>query len=149
MFVAKDYDWAVIDTPPSLGLLSVNALTAADVALPVSSPTGYSARMTDALLDSIAQVQSYLRPDLTVAGVLLTMIDKTDPIHTARAAEIRAALRDDPGVLDIEIPYWRTIARAVETGSDFTASLHPAPAQRAAGLYDAIATLLVEKADRG
>lgn len=140
------YDIVLIDTPPSLGLLSISALTAADTAQVVGTPTGLSNRMADALLDSIDQVRSYLRPDLTVMPILLTQIDARDPIHVARAAEIRRALAGNPGVLDIEIPLWRTIARAVETGSDLTASMAPA-SRKAAALYDALAEALLPSAD--
>ncbi len=140
--LAGSYDAVIIDTPPSLGLLSVSALVAADIVLPVTAPSGYSARMTGALLDSIEQVRAYLRPDLRVPGVLLSMVDPRDPIAADRAAEIRAALAEEPGMLPVEIPRWRTISRSTETGTGLADSGLPS-ARRAAELYDRLAQLLV------
>jgi len=91
-------DFVIIDTPPSLGLLTVNALTAADgVIIPLE--TQYLAmRGLSLLLKIIRKVQKRANPDLKVIGVLPTMFDRT--IHSREVIEeMREALGDHIPVL--------------------------------------------------
>ena len=70
--VAADYDWILIDTPPSLGVLTQNALTAADFVL---IPTLAEARATNAILDLLELVQLLKGESFDAYGVLLTRVD--------------------------------------------------------------------------
>ena len=70
------YDYILIDTPPSLGLLTLNALTAADSVLIPIQCEYYALEGLSQLLSTIQLVQRGLNPDLQVEGVLLTMYDK-------------------------------------------------------------------------
>lgn len=85
----EDYDIIVIDTPPSLGILSVNSLVAADkVVIPIQCEY-YALEGLSQLLNVIHLVQSQLNPDLQVAGVVLTMYD----IRTKLSAEVAEEVR--------------------------------------------------------
>jgi chromosome partitioning protein len=69
------YDYILLDTPPSLGLLTVNALTAADSVLIPIQCEYYALEGLSQLLNTVHLVQQKLNPDLRVEGVLLTMFD--------------------------------------------------------------------------
>jgi chromosome partitioning protein len=85
--VADDYDWVFIDTPPSLGLLTVNALTAADqVIVPVQCEY-LSMRGLLQLQNTLSMIRENLNPDVQIAGILPTMVD-TRTLHAREALEI-------------------------------------------------------------
>ena len=85
--VADDYDWIFIDTPPSLGLLTVNALTAADqVIVPVQCEY-LSMRGLLQLQNTLSMIRENLNPDVQIAGILPTMVD-TRTLHAREALEI-------------------------------------------------------------
>ena len=71
----NDYDFIIIDCPPSLGLLTINALTAADSTLIPVQCEYYALEGLTQLLNTIRIVQKRLNPDLAIEGVLLTMLD--------------------------------------------------------------------------
>lgn len=73
--VRDGYDWIVIDCPPSLGLLTVNALTAADAVLVPLQAEYYAMEGLGELLRTIAAVQRGLNPDLRREGIVITMSD--------------------------------------------------------------------------
>ena len=73
--VKDDYDFIIIDCPPSLGLLTINALTAADSALIPVQCEYYALEGLTQLLNTIRIVQKRLNPNLAIEGVLLTMLD--------------------------------------------------------------------------
>jgi chromosome partitioning protein len=70
------YDYIVIDTPPSLGLLTLNALTAADSVLIPIQCEYYALEGLSQLLSTVQLVQRSLNPELRLEGVLLTMYDR-------------------------------------------------------------------------
>jgi len=73
--VRKKYDYIIIDCPPSLGLITLNALTAADaVVIPVQAEY-YALEGLGQLLNTISIVRRHLNPTLDIEGVLLTMFD--------------------------------------------------------------------------
>lgn len=85
--VSDDYDWMFIDTPPSLGLLTVNALTAADqVIVPVQCEY-LSMRGLLQLQNTLSMIRENLNPDVQIAGILPTMVD-TRTLHAKEALEI-------------------------------------------------------------
>jgi chromosome partitioning protein len=73
--VRDDYSYVIVDCPPSLGLLTVNSLTAADSVLIPIQCEYYALEGLGQLLNTIRLVQKNLNPDLTIEGVLLTMYD--------------------------------------------------------------------------
>jgi chromosome partitioning protein len=85
--VDGDYDWVFVDTPPSLGLLTVNALTAADqVIVPVQCEY-LSMRGLLQLQNTLSMIRENLNPDVQIAGILPTMVD-TRTLHAKEALEI-------------------------------------------------------------
>ena len=85
--VADDYDFVCIDTPPSLGLLTINALTAATkVIVPVQCEY-LSMRGLVQLQNTLEMIRENLNPDVQIEGILPTMLD-TRTIHAKEAVEI-------------------------------------------------------------
>jgi chromosome partitioning protein len=83
----EHYDFICIDTPPSLGLLTINALTAADkVIVPVQCEY-LSMRGLIQLQNTLSMIQENLNPDVAIAGILPTMVD-TRTLHAKEAIEI-------------------------------------------------------------
>lgn len=74
--IRAEYDYIIIDGPPSLGLLTINSLVAADeVLIPIQSEY-FALEGLGQLLDTIALVQSNLKPELGIMGAVITMFDK-------------------------------------------------------------------------
>lgn len=109
------YDYALIDCMPSLGMLTINALTAADsVIVPVQAQY-LAAKGLEQLMRTIARVRRQINPHLTVDGILLTMVDG----RTALAKEVGQQLRRNYGsrVFASEIPRSVRVAEISATGT--------------------------------
>lgn len=92
--VRDSYDYIIIDCPPSLGLLTVNALNAADSFL-VPMQTEYLAMEGLAqLLNTVRLIKTSLNPRLEMEGILLTMFDGRASLHKQVCAEIRKHFED-------------------------------------------------------
>jgi chromosome partitioning protein len=87
--VASDYDYLFIDTPPSLGLLTINALTAADTVLIPLQTEYYALEGLTQLLNTMQLVQKYFNSRLLLEGVLLTMYDSRLNLANSVSAEVR------------------------------------------------------------
>lgn len=74
--IADSYDYVVIDTPPTLGLITVNALVASDYLIVPIQPSYFALEGTDDLLDTVEKVRARPNPNLKVMGVLITLLDK-------------------------------------------------------------------------
>jgi chromosome partitioning protein len=86
--VNNDYDVILIDCPPSLGILTVNALDAAThVILPVQAEY-YALEGLSQLLETMQKVKKSLNPNLEILGVLMTMVDKRNSLSDAVSAEV-------------------------------------------------------------
>lgn len=89
----QDYDCIIIDCMPSLGMLTINALAAADsVLIPVQAQY-LPAKGLEQLLQTVAKVRRQINPKLRIDGILLTMVDS----RTNYAREVSALLRDTYG----------------------------------------------------
>ncbi|MGC9314020.1 MAG: ParA family protein [bacterium] len=92
--VEKDYDYIIIDCPPSLGLLTLNSLIAADTVLIPIQCEYYALEGLGQLLTTLRLVQRELNPELKVEGVLLTMFDKRLNLSKQVADEARSYFGD-------------------------------------------------------
>ncbi|MGI8660615.1 MAG: ParA family protein [Thermoleophilaceae bacterium] len=105
---AKQYDVILIDCPPSLGLLTVNALVAADHALMSSEAEYFSLQGVEQALEVIELAKDSLNPDLEWLGVLLNIAD----MRTVHAREAHVQLKQRFGKLVFETPIRRSVAYA-------------------------------------
>ncbi|MBI2215109.1 MAG: ParA family protein [Acidobacteria bacterium] len=88
--IARDeYDFILIDCPPSLGLLTVNALTAADVVVVPLQAEYYALEGVSQLVDTVDRVRETLNPELEIGGIILTMFDERVNLSRQVADEIR------------------------------------------------------------
>lgn len=87
--VLSDFDFVLIDCPPSLGLLTVNALTACDGLLIPIQCEYYALEGLSKLLDSIRLVRTHLNPGLEVFGVVMTMFDARTKLSAQVVDEVR------------------------------------------------------------
>jgi chromosome partitioning protein len=88
------YNYVLIDTPPSLGILTLNALVASDSVLVPMQCEYYALEGLSALLGTINKVKSMLRPELEIEGLLLTMFDARNRLSHEIAEEIRSHFPD-------------------------------------------------------
>lgn len=138
--VRDRYDVILIDCPPSLGLLTVNALTAAEACLIPVQCEYYALEGLTQLVETIGLVRRHLNPGLRIAGVLLTMVDPRTKLSDQVGAEVRRHFADL--VFSAEIPRSVRLAEAPSYGQPVSAY---APSSRGAAAY---AELAVEVAER-
>lgn len=108
--IARDYDFVLIDCPPSLGLLTLNTLAAADSVLIPIQCEYYALEGLSQLLNTIRLVQQSLNPGLVIEGVLLTMYDQR--LSLSRQVATEAKKYFGPRVFETVIPRNVSIAEA-------------------------------------
>ncbi|HYH91581.1 MAG TPA: AAA family ATPase [Candidatus Saccharimonadales bacterium] len=128
--IADRYDVILIDSPPSLGLLTVNALTAADAVLIPLQCEYYALEGLTQLLATIDLVRDHLNPTLALNGVVLTMSDGRTNLSADVAAEVRQHL--GTAVYDTVIPRSVRLSEAPSHGLPITTY---APTSRGAAAY--------------
>jgi chromosome partitioning protein len=96
------YDYILIDCPPALGLLTVNALAAAAQVLVPLQAEYYALEGLSHLLRTVERVRANLNPDLEVEGIVLTMVDRRNNLATAVEEDVREVMGDK--VYDTTIP---------------------------------------------
>jgi chromosome partitioning protein len=87
--IEDQYDFIIIDCPPSLGILTLNALTAANSLLVPIQCEYYALEGVTELFDTLARIRRSLNPSLTIEGLLLTMYDERTNLSAAVAADLR------------------------------------------------------------
>ena len=92
--VRDAYDYIIIDTPPSLGLLTLNALTAADSFLVPIQCEYYALEGLSQLLSTIKIVQKNLNPKLEMEGILMTMFDNRTNLANQVVADVKENFKD-------------------------------------------------------
>jgi chromosome partitioning protein len=131
------YDYLFVDCPPSLGLLTVNALTAADAVLVPLQCEYYALEGLSQLIATVHLVRDHLNPSLAVNGVVLTMFDVRTNLSADVANEVRRHLPD--AVYDTVVPRSVRLAEAPSHGRPIA---QYAPDSRGAAAYRALATEL-------
>jgi chromosome partitioning protein len=131
------YDVVFIDCPPSLGILTINGLTAAhEVLIPLQCES-LSARGVGQLLETIADVRSYTNADLGVAGVVATMYDG----RTRLAQDVLASVSESLGLEVLQPPVPKSVRVAEAPGANRSVLEH-APRSGAAEAYRALAATI-------
>jgi len=133
--IAPDYDYILVDCPPSLGLLTVNALTAADSVLVPLQCEYYALEGLTQLLATLDLVRDHLNPGLAVKGVVLTMYDARTNLSADVAAEVRRHLGER--VFDTVIPRSVRLSEAPSHGLPIS---RYSPDSTGAVAYAALAT---------
>ncbi len=87
--IKESYDYIIIDCPPSLGLLTVNGLTAADSLLVPIQCEYYALEGVTELFNTLTQLRKVLNPTLAIEGLLLTMFDERTNLSAAVAKDLR------------------------------------------------------------
>lgn len=138
--IKEKYDYIIIDCQPSLGLSTMNALVASDsVIIPVQCEY-YALEGITQLLNSIIMVQNSMNPNLTIEGVLLTMLDGRTNIGLEVIEEIRKYFKDK--VFNTIIP---RLVRLVEAPSHGKPINEYDPESRGAEAYRNLAREVIER----
>ena len=138
--VKNNYDFIIIDCPPSLGVLNTNALTAADtVMIPVQCEY-YALEGLTQLLSTIRLTQQVFNPDLTIEGVLLTMLDSRTNLGLEVVEDIRSYFKER--VYDTIIPRLVKLSEAPSHGKPIIAY---EPQSRGAEAYLNLAKEVIER----
>jgi chromosome partitioning protein len=112
--IRDQYDFILLDTPPSLGLLSVNALTAADSVLVPIQCEYFALEGLGAFLGTLERIRASLNPGVALEGVLLTMSDERTNLSQQVSADVRAHFGDQ--VFKTTIPRSIRLAEAPSFG---------------------------------
>ena len=143
--VRKNYDYILIDCMPSLGMMNINALVAADSLVIPCQPNYLSTKGLNLLLGSVMKVRRTINPSLKIDGILLTMVDG----RTNHAKDIIAALRQSVGtnirVFDAEIPRSVRVAEASMEGQSIYAYDRKG---KAAVAYEALTKEVLDNEER-
>jgi chromosome partitioning protein len=108
------YDYVFVDCPPSLGLLTVNALTAADRVLIPLQCEYFALEGISELVATLQRVKRALNPALEIEGVLLTMVDERTNLTQQVIAEVKKHFRDQ--VFKVQVPRSVRLAEAPSFG---------------------------------
>ena len=134
------FDFVLLDCPPAVGLLTVNALTAADAVLVPIQCEYYALEGLSQLLSTIDMVRDNLNPRLRLAGVLLTMFDARTTLSADVASEVRRHLGQS--VFRTVVPRSVRLAEAPSYGRPIA---RYSPESRGAHAYRALADEVVER----
>ncbi len=102
--MAGRYDYIILDAPPSLGLLTINGLTAADSVLVPIQCEYYALEGLSQLVSTIAMVQEHLNPELEWEGVLMTMYDVRTNLSQQVIDDVRTYFQNTVRVYESIIP---------------------------------------------
>ena len=113
--VKKNYDYVLVDCMPSLGMLTINALAAADSVVIPTQPHYLSAKGLELLLRSVSKVKRQINPKLRIDGILMTMVMPRTNISKEITASVKSAYGQRIKVFESEIPH---SIRAVEATAE-------------------------------
>jgi chromosome partitioning protein len=136
------YDYILIDTPPSLGVLTINALVAATKVIIPTEARFFSLQGLQMLEESIEEIL-YLNPRLEVLGILLSKMDRRLKEERQVASFLREHARWGPRVFETEVG---TNSKILEAGSSGSSVFHYAGAEKASESYLALADEVMTRA---
>ena len=136
----QSYDYIFIDCPPSLGLLTLNALTATDTLLVPIQCEFYALEGLSLLMNTVKLVRKSLNPDLDVEGVVLTMFDSRTNLSMQVVEEVKKFFKNK--VYDTIIPRSVRLGEAPSFGLPIS---RYAPSSAGATAYSALAKEMIEK----
>ena len=131
--VKGEFDYVIIDCQPSLNILTVNALAAADSVLIPTQPQYFSTAGLQMLFQTIHRVQRKLNPELRIEGVLVTMMDRRPLFSRDLVEKLRENYGEYIKVFDTEIP---TSIRVTESSAKGKSIYAYDPDGKAAQAYD-------------
>ncbi len=134
------YDYILIDCPPSLGLLTINALVAADKLLVPIQCEFYALEGVTKLLDSMKRVKSILNPSLDIFGIVLTMYDSRTNLANQVVNEVRSFFGD--AVFETLIPRTVKLSEAPSYGQSI---IEYAPDNKGSIAYTDLAKEVIER----
>ena len=134
------YDYILIDCMPSLGMMSINALVAANRVIIPTQASYLSTKGLSLLMSSIAKVRRQINPSLEIDGVLLTMVDNRTTNARAISSSLRLAGNQLP-VFETEIPF---SVRAAELAIEGKSIFDHDPKGKVAAAYEALTKEVLE-----
>lgn len=138
--VRNDYDYIIIDNPPSLGLLTINGLVASDSVLVPVQAEYYALEGLGQLMQTVNLVREHLKPDLNIMGAVITMFDPRTNLSNQVLQEL---YKHFPGkIFRSVIPRSVRLAEAPSFGKSI---LHYDPASKAAKAYERLAREFLER----
>jgi len=138
--IRQRYDFILIDCPPSLNMLTVNALSAADGVIIPMQCEYYALEGLAALMSTVEQIKETINPDLSISGILRTMYDPRNSL----TKDVSAELEDYFGDLVYKVAIPRNV-RLAEAPSHGLPVLHYDKASKGAIAYLALAGEIVRK----
>lgn len=142
----QNYDYILIDCMPSLGMMTINALVAADSVIIPSQPNFLSTKGLNLLLRSISKIKRQINPRLKIDGILLTMVDNRTNNAKTIISSLRSTVGENIRVFRSEIPF---SVRAAECSLYGESIFSHDRSGRVAAAYAALAkevTLIEERA---
>lgn len=139
--VKKNYDYILIDCMPSLGVMTVNALAAADSVIIPSQPNFLSTKGLNLLLKSISQIRRHINPGLDIDGILFTMVDNRTNNAKEIISSLSSSLAGKIRIFDAKIPISvRAAESTVRGNSIFAVDKHGS----IAAAYEALTKEVIE-----
>jgi chromosome partitioning protein len=142
--VRPNYDFIVVDAPPSMGALTLNALGAADQLIVPLQTEYYALEGIASMMETIERVRGSLNRDLRILGILLTMYDG----RTRLSQEVEENVRRHFGELVFRTVIPRTV-RLAEAPSYGQSIFAYAPTSQGAAAYQALAEEVIERVSQG
>ena len=141
----REYDYILLDCMPSLGMLTINALAAADTTLIPVQAQYLSAKGLEQLLQTVGKVRRQINPKLKIEGILLTMTDSSTNYGKQIDTLIRQAYGSKIKVFDQTIP--RSV-RAAETSAAGKSIFQHDPKGKVAEVYQSLAREVLADAEK-
>ena len=143
--IKKSYDYILVDCMPSLSLIPINALAAADSVLIPVQPQYLSVKGMDQLLSTVSKVKKQINPELSIEGILLTLTD----MRTNLARQVKSAIHQQYSgklhIFDSEIPVAVKAAEASAAGKSIFAY---EPGSKVAAAYAGLTKEVINHGDR-